>query len=102
MNINASQGALFFQKLNWDYEFDRASFKLKINKNNLKISKASFIRNNQTDISFKDINIENKILKGKGLYLHAASLGFTHPITREKLTISKELPKKFRKIFPNF
>ena len=63
MNINTSKGALFFQKLNWDYEFDRASFKLKINRNNLKISKAFFIRNNLTDISFKDINIENKILK---------------------------------------
>ena len=62
MNINASKGALFFKKPNWDYEFDRASFKLKINRNNLKISKAFFIRNNQTDISFKDINIENKII----------------------------------------
>lgn len=50
----------------------------------------------------KEYFLENKILKGKGLYLHAASLGFTHPFTREKLTISKELPKKFRKIFPNF
>lgn len=50
----------------------------------------------------KEYFLENKILKGKGLYLHAASLDFTHPITREKLTISKELPKKFRKIFPNF
>ena len=46
--------------------------------------------------------LENKILKGKGLYLHAASLDFTHPITKEKLTISKELPKKFRNIFRNF
>ena len=34
MNINASKGALFFQNTNWDYEFDRASFKLKINRNN--------------------------------------------------------------------
>lgn len=50
----------------------------------------------------KEYFLENKILKGKGLYLNAASLDFTHPITREKLTISKELPKKFRKIFPNF
>ena len=55
------------------------------------------IAKNETEAS-----LENKILKGKGLYLHAASLDFTHPITREKLTISKELPKKFRKIFPNF
>lgn len=50
----------------------------------------------------KQYFLENKILKGKGLYLHAASLDFTHPITKEKLTISKELPKKFRNIFRNF
>ena len=49
----------------------------------------------------KQYFLENKILKGKGLYLHAASLDFTHPITKEKLTISKELPKKFRNIFRN-
>ncbi len=50
----------------------------------------------------KEHYLENKILNGKGLYLHAASLDFTHPFTREKLTISKELPKKFTKIFPDF
>ena len=79
MNINASKGALFFQKLNWDYEFDRASFKLKINRNNLKISKASFIRNNQTDINFKDINIENKILKDGFLKINNSKF-FSHII----------------------
>ena len=79
MNINASKGALFFQKLNWDYEFDRASFKLKINRNNLKISKAFFIRNNQTDISFKDINIENKILKDGFLKINNSKF-FSHII----------------------
>jgi 23S rRNA pseudouridine1911/1915/1917 synthase len=40
------------------------------------------------------------ILKGKGLYLHASTLHFTHPFTNEIITISKELPKKFKKIFP--
>lgn len=39
------------------------------------------------------------ILNGKGLYLHAFSLTFLHPFTAEKLHISKELPKKFNKIF---
>ena len=40
------------------------------------------------------------ILKGKGLYLHASTLHFTHPFTNEIIAISKELPKKFKKIFP--
>lgn len=42
------------------------------------------------------------ILKGKGLYLHASTLEFAHPFTKEKIAISKELPKKFVKIFPDF
>jgi 23S rRNA pseudouridine1911/1915/1917 synthase len=50
----------------------------------------------------KDYFLENKILNGKGLFLHAASLDFIHPFTKEKIYISKELPKKFIKIFPNF
>ena len=44
--------------------------------------------------------IDDKILKGKGLYLHAYSLEFIHPFTKGKIFISKELPKKFVKIFP--
>ncbi len=40
------------------------------------------------------------ILKGKGLYLHASTLRFEHPFTKEHITVSKELPKKFTKIFP--
>jgi 23S rRNA pseudouridine1911/1915/1917 synthase len=43
--------------------------------------------------------LDDKILNGKGLYLHAASLKFIHPFTKEKLLITKELPKKFKKIF---
>ncbi|MCK5856692.1 MAG: RluA family pseudouridine synthase [Bacteroidales bacterium] len=39
-------------------------------------------------------------LKGKGLYLHASSLGFTHPVSNENLIIECVLPSKFRKIFP--
>lgn len=42
------------------------------------------------------------ILKGKGLYLHASTLEFLHPYTKEKITITKENPKKFKKIFPDF
>lgn len=43
--------------------------------------------------------IENLILKGKGLYLHAYSLEFTNPITKEKLKIEDKLPAKFGKLF---
>ena len=40
------------------------------------------------------------ILNGKGLYLHASTLEFRHPFTKEKISITKENPKKFKKIFP--
>lgn len=43
--------------------------------------------------------IKNYILKGKGMYLQASILTFVHPFTKESMTIKKELPKKFRKIF---
>ncbi len=42
---------------------------------------------------------EDLILKGKGLYLHAFSLEFVHPFTKEKVRIEKELPAKFKKLF---
>ena len=48
----------------------------------------------------KEYGKEEFILKGKGLYLHASTLSFKHPFTKEYLSISKELPKKFTKIFP--
>ena len=47
----------------------------------------------------KEYFLQDKILNGKGLFLHAATLEFTHPFTKEKMTISKELPKKITKIF---
>ena len=42
--------------------------------------------------------IESLILKGKGLYLHASQLDFTHPFTKEKLALTSALPKKFNLI----
>jgi 23S rRNA pseudouridine1911/1915/1917 synthase len=48
----------------------------------------------------KDYGVEGQILMGKGLYLHSASLGFIHPITREETIIKAPLPKKFLKLFP--
>lgn len=50
----------------------------------------------------KEYFLENKILNGKGLYLHASTLEFTNPFAKEKLYVSKGNPKKFKKIFPNF
>lgn len=50
----------------------------------------------------KEHFIKDKILKGKGLYLHATTLDFSHPFTKENISITKELPKKFTKLFPEF
>jgi 23S rRNA pseudouridine1911/1915/1917 synthase len=50
----------------------------------------------------KEYFLENKVLNGKGLFLHAATLDFIHPFTKEKIYITKELPKKFLKVFPHF
>lgn len=47
----------------------------------------------------KEHYIDGKILNGKGLYLHASSLEFTHPFTEKNILIDKELPKKFKKNF---
>jgi 23S rRNA pseudouridine1911/1915/1917 synthase len=45
---------------------------------------------------------EGLISKGNGLYLHAYSIGFVHPITHTTLVIRSPLPKKFIKLFPQF
>ena len=47
----------------------------------------------------KEYGIENLILSGKGLYLHAYSLKFTHPFTNKKVHIKDKLPQRFKKIF---
>lgn len=43
--------------------------------------------------------LDNLILKGKGLYLHASMLAFVHPFTKKQFQIECELPKKFAKLF---
>ena len=48
----------------------------------------------------REYGLENLILKGKGLYLHAGSLKFKHPFTGENVHIQDDLPEKFRKLFP--
>lgn len=48
----------------------------------------------------KIYGIESLILDGKGLYLHARSLEFKHPFTKEKMLFIDEPPPRFKKIFP--
>ncbi|SHJ38185.1 23S rRNA pseudouridine1911/1915/1917 synthase [Arenibacter nanhaiticus] len=50
----------------------------------------------------KEYGTEPLILNGKGLYLHAYSLTFTHPFSQEKMTFTKALPSKFTKLFPDY
>ena len=47
----------------------------------------------------KDYNSEDLTLYKKGMYLHAYSLEFEHPFTKEKLFIKDDFPKRFKKIF---
>ena len=47
-----------------------------------------------------DYGQQNLLLKGKGLYLHAYSLQFVHPVMQNKIEVKSELPKKFLKLFP--
>ncbi|WP_245701836.1 RluA family pseudouridine synthase [Roseivirga misakiensis] len=48
----------------------------------------------------RDYYLEGLLLKGKGMYLHAARLEFIHPFTGKSLIIEDDLPKKFKNIFP--
>ncbi len=48
----------------------------------------------------QEYGIEAMVLKGKGLYLHAYSLQFTHPFTGKKIHVEAELPTRFTKLFP--
>ena len=45
---------------------------------------------------------EGLILKGKGLYLHAMSLEFTHPNSNQLIKIKAEPPNRFNKLFPSY
>lgn len=48
----------------------------------------------------RDYGIEGRIMTGSGLFLHASSLRFKHPVTEKEVFVQSELPKKFRKLFP--
>jgi 23S rRNA pseudouridine1911/1915/1917 synthase len=47
----------------------------------------------------KQYGIDGLILSGKGMYLFAYSLEFTHPKTGKHVLVSDPIPKKFLKIF---
>lgn len=47
----------------------------------------------------KEYGIEGLILNGKGMYLHAYSLKFTHPFTNELVYLKDEFPQRFMKLF---
>lgn len=47
----------------------------------------------------KAYGTEGLTLYGKGIYLHALALRFTHPVTAKELRIASALPLKFRKLF---
>ncbi|MEC3967070.1 RluA family pseudouridine synthase [Flagellimonas halotolerans] len=47
----------------------------------------------------KEYTLEDLILKGRGLYLHAYSLEFRHPFTQQNIYIKDEIPEKFGRIF---
>ncbi|MCF8256261.1 MAG: RluA family pseudouridine synthase [Flavobacteriales bacterium] len=49
----------------------------------------------------REYGIEGRIMTGNGLYLHASSLRFTHPVTNGEMTVKADLPKKFLKLFPD-
>ena len=48
----------------------------------------------------QNYGIEGRVMTGNGLYLHASSLKFAHPISQEEIYIQSPLPKKFQKLFP--
>ena len=43
--------------------------------------------------------IENLILSGKGLYLHAYSLKFVQPFTKKPFHLEDDIPQRFKKLF---
>ncbi|RMA64190.1 RluA family pseudouridine synthase [Ulvibacter antarcticus] len=45
---------------------------------------------------------EETLLKGKGLYLHASTLRFLHPILNSELEVKSKLPLKFTRIFQGY
>ena len=49
----------------------------------------------------KEYFIDDKILNGKGLYLHAVNLEFVHPFTKENISFSNSFQRNLQKFFLN-
>lgn len=49
----------------------------------------------------RDYGLQGKVLKGKGLYLHAFKLRFNHPVTGVPVEIRSSVPEKMTKLFPH-
>lgn len=47
----------------------------------------------------RDYCPKHLLLKGKGMYLHAFSIQFVHPFTKELLTLEAPLPQRFTRLF---
>ncbi|MGB0431811.1 MAG: RluA family pseudouridine synthase [Bacteroidia bacterium] len=47
----------------------------------------------------RDYGLDGMLLKGKGMYLHAHTIIFTHPVTQKTQQIISPFPKRFTKIF---
>lgn len=48
-----------------------------------------------------DYGTDGLILKGHGVYLHAHTMAFIHPFTKEKIGIEAPYSKKFLQLFPD-
>ena len=48
-----------------------------------------------------DYGSQNHLVKGRGHYLHATTLRFSHPTQNKLIEITAEVPKKFVKLFPD-
>ena len=49
----------------------------------------------------RDYSSKEGLLKGKGMYLHAYSLAFDHPISGERIQVIDPQIERFLKIFPD-
>lgn len=46
-------------------------------------------------IGDKLYGIEGKVLKNKGLFLYAVAIDFSHPVTKQSISLKMDLPKKY-------
>lgn len=61
-----------------------------------------FLRNGNPILGDSKHFIEDKILNGKGLFLHAYKVNFNHPINNNPIDAEIETPKKFKRLFGDY